>query len=64
MKKKTGKKVYTLKILSRLGKCHRAAPMICSKCAGTGEGMHEGTICHKCHGSGTLPIKECSNGDY
>ena len=27
-------------------------PILCACCAGSGEGRHDGTICHSCHGSG------------
>jgi len=27
----------------------------CPQCNGSGEGMHEGTKCSRCHGSGCLP---------
>jgi DnaJ-class molecular chaperone len=28
---------------------------ICSGCSGSGEGMHDGSNCYKCHGSGVEP---------
>jgi RecJ-like exonuclease len=28
--------------------------LICSDCNGSGEGQYDGTICHTCHGGGTL----------
>ena len=27
-------------------------PDYCPQCAGSGEGMYDGSICHACHGSG------------
>ena len=27
-------------------------PGYCPQCAGSGEGMYDGSICHACHGSG------------
>ena len=27
-------------------------PGYCHQCAGSGEGMYDGSICHACHGSG------------
>lgn len=51
-------KQQTQKRRARLRRYYRPMVRDCAKCVGTGEGMHEGTICHKCHGSGTIPIKE------
>ena len=31
---------------------------ICPSCNGSGEGMHDGTRCSRCHGRGTLPEGE------
>lgn len=31
---------------------NRFEPILCSCCAGSGEGQYDGTICHSCHGSG------------
>jgi DnaJ-class molecular chaperone len=30
--------------------------IICSNCNGSGEGMHDGTRCYECHGTGTQLI--------
>ncbi len=35
---------------------------ICSGCSGSGEGMHDGASCYKCHGSGVEP-RERENDD-
>ena len=32
---------------------------LCSKCNGSGEGMHDGTTCQICGGGGTNAQKEC-----
>lgn len=31
---------------------------ICSGCNGSGEGMHDGSSCYKCHGSGVEPVEK------
>jgi len=31
---------------------------ICSWCSGSGEGMYDGSTCHKCHGSGVEPVEK------
>lgn len=31
---------------------------ICSGCSGSGEGMHDGSSCYKCHGSGVEPVEK------
>jgi len=30
---------------------------ICSWCSGSGEGMHDGASCRKCHGTGIEPVE-------
>ena len=30
---------------------------ICSGCSGSGEGMHDGSSCYKCKGSGVEPVE-------
>ncbi len=35
---------------------------ICPSCSGSGEGMHEGAVCHKCKGTGGYP-KQYLYGD-
>jgi len=34
---------------------------ICSNCNGSGEGMHEGTLCYVCHGRGTVKTEDCDS---
>lgn len=31
---------------------------ICTWCSGSGEGMHDGASCRKCHGSGVEPVEK------
>lgn len=35
---------------------------ICPSCSGSGEGMHDGAVCHKCKGTGGYP-KQYLHGD-
>ena len=35
----------------------------CSWCGGCGEGMYDGAVCRKCHGSGVEPV-DVEDDDY
>ena len=38
--------------------CEDEGTVICSRCNGSGEVMHEGAMCHTCKGNGEVPC-EC-----
>jgi len=31
---------------------------ICPSCSGSGEGMSDGSTCHQCRGSGSVPVDD------
>lgn len=37
---------------------------ICSWCSGSGEGMHDGSTCGKCHGTGIEPAEKDEDDCY
>lgn len=39
-------------------------PMICGQCSGSGEGLHDGTLCSACKGHGELDFAAPTREDY
>lgn len=46
------------RVLGHWEQAEEADEPLCPNCNGSGEGMHEGATCSRCHGRGTLPEGE------